>query len=540
MVFLSGRKRRAGLFLLLYFTLSLILPVVSGGCFPQKAPVISPEAPKVYTIEELAGLASPAVAYIEIADAAGSEWFSFGSGFVVRADGVIVTNYHLLEGAASAVIEVGGQTFSEVLVLGASEEWDLAILKVNASGLTALPLAGSLDQVRLGEQVIAMGNPEGFKGSVSDGIVSTVRRDMGLGFELIQTTAPISKGSSGGPLMNMRGEVIGVNTMTYLTGQNLNFAVPVDLIHSLLSTSSGPGRPVAEIFGNGCQSVGGGFYSAMEGEFAVALSWEESADLDLEIWTEDFELIGTACALGEGSDIINGAHGEEWFVFKGYGSSIQQGRPGSQADFSSGRYIISVYFFGPENFNEGVEATLTIYFPDGRVEQLSREMRYSPPYDQWFAILVDADQQSYKPIDFFLEGELVALLEWDSLADLDLGVWSHQYGEIFFPADFDNGRNLSDGRQGVELFQFASYQVGETSYDFTSGLVDLYVFMDNPGHPVTRAAVTFVTSDFRVLRFEHLFEPDPLGNYWWQVVLELDMDSYSYYEPAPDQLRYYY
>ncbi|MEW5784063.1 MAG: trypsin-like serine protease [Bacillota bacterium] len=105
------------------------------------------------------------------------------------------------------------------------------------------------------------------------------------------TTTPISKGSSGGPLVNMRGEVIGVNTLTHITGQNLNFAVPVDLIRRLLETA-GSGVTVAEVFAGGRQS--GGHYVAEPGESAVILQWEGNADLDLEIWSEDFGFLGTA------------------------------------------------------------------------------------------------------------------------------------------------------------------------------------------------------------------------------------------------------
>lgn len=245
------RMKLSACFVFLSITLLVVLP----GCMDDLAPAATGQ--KEYTLEELAAMGGQSLAYIEAPSAIDPGMYSLGSGFVIRSDGLIVTNYHVLEGAASATVEIGGQVYSDVLVLAADPEWDLAVLKVEADGLRALPLGRGLDSVNPGEAVVALGNPEGLKGTVSNGIVSSIRYDPDLGLDLIQTTAPISEGSSGGPLLNMRGEVIGINTLTYISGQNLNFAIPVDTLKQLLdSAPAEPAYSVAEVFAGGIQPGG--------------------------------------------------------------------------------------------------------------------------------------------------------------------------------------------------------------------------------------------------------------------------------------------
>jgi S1-C subfamily serine protease len=153
------------------------------------------------------------------------------SGFLVRSDGVFVTNEYVIDGAASASVELSnGDIFDDVVLLDSDKRRDLAILKVKALN-TPVSTLGDSDLLEVGQHVIAIGNPEGLTRSVSDGIVSAIRQ--GDGFKVIQTTAPISHGSSGGPLLNDSGDVIAV-TFGALDGQNLNAAVPVNYIKPML------------------------------------------------------------------------------------------------------------------------------------------------------------------------------------------------------------------------------------------------------------------------------------------------------------------
>ena len=156
-----------------------------------------------------------------------------GSGFFVKPQ-QIATNLHVIEGAASGYAKLVGQkTKYEIVGVSAiDQKRDLAILNVEAWGIQALSL-GDSDTVLVGETVYAVGNPHGLEGTFSQGIVSGVRT---VGTDkLIQLTAPISPGSSGGPVLNDSGNVIGVSVATFRSGQNLNFAIPSNYLSELIS-----------------------------------------------------------------------------------------------------------------------------------------------------------------------------------------------------------------------------------------------------------------------------------------------------------------
>ncbi len=156
-----------------------------------------------------------------------------GSGFFASSDGIIVTNYHVIEGCTFIFVTLYNKSLYKVTeLLCADSEKDIAILKVDGRELPYLK-SGDSDIVQVGEKVIAIGNPEGLDYTVSDGIVSAIRADKKM--TLIQTTAPISRGSSGGPLINKRGEVIGITARTREEGQNLNFAIPINYVKELIS-----------------------------------------------------------------------------------------------------------------------------------------------------------------------------------------------------------------------------------------------------------------------------------------------------------------
>ena len=131
-----------------------------------------------------------------------------------------------------------GSFFPVAGVLEADRDKDLAVLKVDGKGLPFLMIASG-PGLHVGDHVVAIGSPLGLEGSVSDGIVSALREEA-PGREWIQTTAPVSHGNSGGPLLNMEGSVVGVITWGVNTeqGQNLNFAIPSDVVKSVLSMST--------------------------------------------------------------------------------------------------------------------------------------------------------------------------------------------------------------------------------------------------------------------------------------------------------------
>lgn len=184
--------------------------------------------------KDIAEKALAATVYLEMKDKNGKT-LGIGSGFFVKPN-IIATNYHVIEGAAKGTAKLVGKdtTYNIEGVTATDKTNDLALLKVTAFGIKP-PSLGNSDTVRIGETVYVAGNPKGLEGTFSDGIISS-RRDK-LTKERLQMTAPISPGSSGGPVLNKKGEVIGVSFMTLQGGQNLNFAIPSKYLKILLNRS---------------------------------------------------------------------------------------------------------------------------------------------------------------------------------------------------------------------------------------------------------------------------------------------------------------
>jgi hypothetical protein len=159
---------------------------------------------------------------------------ALGTGFVVRADGWIATNLHVVIGGGARVVVAlrDGRELPVIEVLAASPDHDLALLRIDARGLPALVL-GDSDAMRPGDPIVAIGNPMGLEDTVSNGLLSARRKVEG-GLEVLQVSAPIAPGSSGGPLFNDRGEVIGVATAVLTSGQNLAFGVPTAYLAPLM------------------------------------------------------------------------------------------------------------------------------------------------------------------------------------------------------------------------------------------------------------------------------------------------------------------
>ena len=170
-----------------------------------------------------------------------------GSGFVISEDGWIVTNNHVVEGAESVEIEMNdGQTF-EAEVKGVDPATDLAVLKIKSSEPLPYLSLGTADTLRVGDWVMAIGNPFRLASSVTVGVVSAKGRSIGISsdssFEnFIQTDAAINRGNSGGPLVNTAGEVVGINTAMNFGAENIGFSVPVDTLRQILPQLRDEGR----------------------------------------------------------------------------------------------------------------------------------------------------------------------------------------------------------------------------------------------------------------------------------------------------------
>ena len=160
-----------------------------------------------------------------------------GSGVIISADGYIVTNNHVVDGADELMVTLNDNKEYSARIIGADATTDLALIKIDAKNLPAIVIANS-DNVKIGEWVLAVGNPLGLNNTVTAGIVSAKARTMGQGVSsMIQTDAAINQGNSGGALVNTRGELIGINAMIYSqTGSNIGygFAIPTTIMNKVV------------------------------------------------------------------------------------------------------------------------------------------------------------------------------------------------------------------------------------------------------------------------------------------------------------------
>jgi tetratricopeptide (TPR) repeat protein len=156
------------------------------------------------------------------------EPISQGSGFIVSPDGAVVTNYHVISNAKDIKVKVGDNVLDVEGFIHSDKGNDLVILKAKGENLPTVKL-GDLEKAHIGEKIYVISSPEGLENTISDGILSGIR-DITPDKKILQITAPISPGSSGGPVFNNNGEVIGVATFLIKGAQNLNFAMPVNLI----------------------------------------------------------------------------------------------------------------------------------------------------------------------------------------------------------------------------------------------------------------------------------------------------------------------
>lgn len=251
-------------------------------------------------LPELVRRIKPSAVAIETFDARG-EKLSRGSGFFIDRDRV-VTNRHVIDGAYRAEVHLNsGNSFPVKSVLAVDAEGDVALLRVEAPPNLVRPLPLDRTSPQEGESVVVIGNPFGLEGSVTNGIVSAVRDIPGFG-RIIQITAPISPGSSGSPVVNMQGQVIGVATLQITGGQSVNFAIPSERIEQLdrnaqsentqqlslgelvASTSRNKRAKAVEYFRDGlsflskddCQSAIPYFQKATESDNAYGEAWAQA------------------------------------------------------------------------------------------------------------------------------------------------------------------------------------------------------------------------------------------------------------------------
>jgi serine protease Do len=180
-----------------------------------------------------------------------------GSGVIISRDGYIVTNHHVVEGAKDITVTLADRQEYKARIVGRDPKTDLAVLKIDPKeGLNAATL-GNSEQLKVGEWVLAIGNPFGLSNTVTAGIVSAKGRIIGAGpyDDFIQTDAPINPGNSGGPLFNLKGEVVGINTAIVPNGQGIGFAVPVNVAKPLIPQLISKGEVTRGYIGVSIQGI---------------------------------------------------------------------------------------------------------------------------------------------------------------------------------------------------------------------------------------------------------------------------------------------
>ena len=217
------------------------------------------------TLPDFAGLVEqtgPAVVNITTAGARKTQFppaQGMGSGFIISTDGLVLTNAHVVQGASEVTVKLTDRREFRARVLGADPATDVAVLRIDAKGLPAVKFGDSA-RARVGDWVVAIGSPFGFENSVTAGIVSAKGRSLpGDAYvPFIQTDVAVNPGNSGGPLFNMAGEVIGINSQIYSRSggyQGLSFAIPADVVQRVTDQIVATGRASHARLGVSAQPV---------------------------------------------------------------------------------------------------------------------------------------------------------------------------------------------------------------------------------------------------------------------------------------------
>jgi len=320
---------------------------------PEPAPAPTGNKAAVPDFSHIVASYGPAVVHIDARrTATGEEDFgqerhgdSIGSGFIISNDGYILTNNHVVEGAGAVSVKLADGRQLQATVIGTDPTFDVAVLKVEGNGLPAVKI-GDPSKSKVGEWVVAIGSPYGLDNTVTSGIISAKARalsDDGPA-RFIQTDVPVNPGNSGGPLFNLDGEVIGINSMIYSrTGgyQGLSFAIPIDQAMRVREQLAGTGNAG---HGNSGGGVAGRGYIGVR---VQAVTRGSGSDAPGGALVADISPGSPAAAAGvEPGDIIVAVNGARISDPNELSSQVAQLPPGRSATFTV--------------FRDGSVGTLTI------------------------------------------------------------------------------------------------------------------------------------------------------------------------------------
>src|SRR5918996_6228496 len=239
--------------------MSRLQPGVGGPPPPADTELLDAYSRGVVSVVEAAG---PAVVSIQVGGPSrgegGAERGGAGSGVLIAPDGYVLTNSHVVSGARRLTVTLTDGRSLGAAPVGDDPATDLAVIRADAAGLPHAPF-GDSDRLRVGQLVIAIGNPFGFQSTVSAGVVSALGRSLRgrtgrLIEDVIQTDVALNPGNSGGPLVDSRGRVVGINTAIFAMAQGISFAVPIDTATRVIRQLLARGRVVRAYLGFGGQS----------------------------------------------------------------------------------------------------------------------------------------------------------------------------------------------------------------------------------------------------------------------------------------------
>jgi hypothetical protein len=216
---------------------------------------------------------------------------ALGSGFFISANGLVATNTHVVAGASKVILRWQGKSGTAKRILKLDPRFDLVILQTSFSATPTVKL-GDSDLIAVGEEIVALGSPFGFEGTVSTGIISGIRQEDATRY--LQITAPISPGSSGGPIFNTNGVVVGITTGSVDKGQNLNFALPTNLLNQLPDSDiTFAAAKYASLDSGAAQ----GLRDLVFADNIIEDIWEDSNDLDSVTFSIQNKTSHTVCDL---------------------------------------------------------------------------------------------------------------------------------------------------------------------------------------------------------------------------------------------------
>lgn len=287
---------------------------------PQTAAAIEAEAMDAYSrvVTGVAEAVSPAVVRIQVQNERGRE--GSGSGFVFTPDGFILTNSHVVHGAQKVTVWTPDSGDFNAQIIGEDQDTDLALLRIDAPVLHSVRL-GDSRKIRVGQLVVAIGNPYGFQYTVTAGVVSALGRSLRsqsgrLIEDVIQTDAALNPGNSGGPLVNSAGEVVGVNTATILPAQGLCFAISINTAQFIASKLIRHGKVQRSYIGVQAQTASlnrtiARHYDLAATTGALVLAAEPGSPAQKAGMQEGDVIVSLDAASVEGVDVLHRLLGED-------------------------------------------------------------------------------------------------------------------------------------------------------------------------------------------------------------------------------------